>query len=54
MCILNMCKEIYGAIPKVVGMDVVEMAMWAKVWSITTVSYMCLFYIYARANNLKK
>ncbi|XP_052136552.1 exocyst complex component SEC3A-like isoform X1 [Oryza glaberrima] len=30
MCILNMCKEIYGAIPKVVGMDVVEMAMWAK------------------------
>uniref|UniRef100_A0A0E0R6Y7 Exocyst complex component Sec3 PIP2-binding N-terminal domain-containing protein n=1 Tax=Oryza rufipogon TaxID=4529 RepID=A0A0E0R6Y7_ORYRU len=31
MCILNMCKEIYGAIPKVVGMDVVEMAMWAKV-----------------------
>uniref|UniRef100_A0A0E0MEN6 Exocyst complex component Sec3 PIP2-binding N-terminal domain-containing protein n=1 Tax=Oryza punctata TaxID=4537 RepID=A0A0E0MEN6_ORYPU len=30
MCILNMCKEIYGGIPKVVGMDIVEMAMWAK------------------------
>jgi exocyst complex component 1 len=31
MCILNMCKEHLGAIPKVVGMDIVEMAMWAKV-----------------------
>ncbi|XP_015698139.1 exocyst complex component SEC3A-like isoform X2 [Oryza brachyantha] len=30
MCILNMCKEILGEIPKVVGMDIVEMAMWAK------------------------
>uniref|UniRef100_A0A0D9XR39 Exocyst complex component Sec3 PIP2-binding N-terminal domain-containing protein n=1 Tax=Leersia perrieri TaxID=77586 RepID=A0A0D9XR39_9ORYZ len=30
MCILNMCKEILGGIPKVVGMDIVEMAMWAK------------------------
>ncbi|AQK49560.1 Exocyst complex component SEC3A [Zea mays] len=31
MCILNMCKEHLGSIPKVVGMDVVEMAIWAKV-----------------------
>ncbi|KAK3118552.1 hypothetical protein QOZ80_9BG0701350 [Eleusine coracana subsp. coracana] len=30
MCILNMCKEHLGAIPKVVGMDIVEMAIWAK------------------------
>ncbi|KAJ1265696.1 hypothetical protein BS78_08G095500 [Paspalum vaginatum] len=30
MCILNMCKEHLGSIPKVVGMDVVEMAIWAK------------------------
>ncbi|KAF0896859.1 hypothetical protein E2562_029364 [Oryza meyeriana var. granulata] len=30
MCILNMCKEFLGGIPKVVGMDIVEMAMWAK------------------------
>jgi hypothetical protein len=26
-----MCKEHLGSIPKVVGMDVVEMAIWAKV-----------------------
>jgi hypothetical protein len=31
MCILNICKEHLGSIPKVVGMDVVEMAIWAKV-----------------------
>ncbi|XP_020102760.1 exocyst complex component SEC3A-like isoform X2 [Ananas comosus] len=30
MCILNMCKEILGGIPKVVGIDIVEMALWAK------------------------
>ncbi|XP_066339759.1 exocyst complex component SEC3A-like [Miscanthus floridulus] len=30
MCILNVCKEHLGSIPKVVGMDVVEMAIWAK------------------------
>ncbi|XP_072992777.1 exocyst complex component SEC3A-like isoform X4 [Typha latifolia] len=30
LCILNMCKEILGSIPKVVGIDVVEMALWAK------------------------
>ncbi|RLM57697.1 exocyst complex component SEC3A-like [Panicum miliaceum] len=30
MCILNICKEHLGSIPKVVGMDVVEMAIWAK------------------------
>ncbi|KAG1368535.1 exocyst complex component SEC3A [Cocos nucifera] len=28
--ILNMCKEILGRIPKFVGIDVVEMALWAK------------------------
>ena len=31
MCILNLCKELLGGIPKVVGMDIVEMAIWAKV-----------------------
>ncbi|KAL6875707.1 hypothetical protein ACP4OV_013220 [Aristida adscensionis] len=30
MCILNICKEHMGGIPKVVGMDIVEMAIWAK------------------------
>nr|XP_029116290.1 exocyst complex component SEC3A isoform X3 [Elaeis guineensis] len=28
--ILNMCKEILGRIPKFVGIDVVEMAIWVK------------------------
>ncbi|XP_071733250.1 exocyst complex component SEC3A-like [Rutidosis leptorrhynchoides] len=28
--ILNMCKDVLGRIPKVVGIDVVEMALWAK------------------------
>ncbi|XP_072987152.1 exocyst complex component SEC3A-like [Typha latifolia] len=28
--ILNMCKEILGRLPKVVGVDIVEMALWAK------------------------
>ncbi|GKV04756.1 hypothetical protein SLEP1_g16871 [Rubroshorea leprosula] len=30
LCILNMCKDILGRLPKVVGIDVVEMALWAK------------------------
>ncbi|KAK4768707.1 hypothetical protein SAY87_003848 [Trapa incisa] len=30
LCILNICKDALGRIPKVVGMDVVEMALWAK------------------------
>uniref|UniRef100_A0ACD6A309 Uncharacterized protein n=1 Tax=Avena sativa TaxID=4498 RepID=A0ACD6A309_AVESA len=30
MCILNLCKELLGGIPKVSGMDIVEMAIWAK------------------------
>lgn len=30
VCILKMCKEIVGRLPKVVGMDVVEMALWAQ------------------------
>ncbi|KAL6012448.1 Exocyst complex component S3A [Asimina triloba] len=30
LCILNMCKEILGRLPKVVGIDIVEMALWAK------------------------
>nr|CAD1837291.1 unnamed protein product [Ananas comosus var. bracteatus] len=30
MCILNMCKEILGGTPKVIGIDIVEMALWAK------------------------
>lgn len=31
LCIFNMCKEVLGRLPKVVGIDVVEMALWAKV-----------------------
>ncbi|KAG0488135.1 hypothetical protein HPP92_006946 [Vanilla planifolia] len=30
LCILNMSKEVLGRLPKVVGMDIVEMALWAK------------------------
>ncbi|XBI73164.1 hypothetical protein VPH35_066964 [Triticum aestivum] len=30
MCVLNLCKELLGGIPKVSGMDIVEMAIWAK------------------------
>ncbi|XP_010255019.1 PREDICTED: exocyst complex component SEC3A isoform X2 [Nelumbo nucifera] len=30
LCILNMCKELLGHLPKVVGIDIVEMALWAK------------------------
>nr|KJB59833.1 hypothetical protein B456_009G274500 [Gossypium raimondii] len=29
-CILNVCKEAFGRLLKVVGIDVVEMALWAK------------------------
>ncbi|KAJ4764162.1 Exocyst complex component SEC3A [Rhynchospora pubera] len=29
-CILNLCKDVLGSLPKVVGMDIVEMALWAK------------------------
>ncbi|KAL3642108.1 Exocyst complex component S3A [Castilleja foliolosa] len=30
LCILNTCKDMLGHLPKVVGIDVVEMALWAK------------------------
>ncbi|XP_042436357.1 exocyst complex component SEC3A-like isoform X2 [Zingiber officinale] len=30
LCILNMSKEILGCLPKVVGIDIVEMTLWAK------------------------
>uniref|UniRef100_A0A7N1A6G1 Exocyst complex component Sec3 PIP2-binding N-terminal domain-containing protein n=1 Tax=Kalanchoe fedtschenkoi TaxID=63787 RepID=A0A7N1A6G1_KALFE len=30
LCILTMCKDALGRLPKVVGIDVVEMALWAK------------------------
>lgn len=30
ICIFNICKEIMGQMPKVVGIDIVEMALWAK------------------------
>ncbi|GMH00371.1 hypothetical protein Nepgr_002210 [Nepenthes gracilis] len=30
LCILNVCKDVLGHLPKVVGIDVVEMALWAK------------------------
>ena len=32
-CILKLCKENLGRWPKIIGMDVVEMALWAQVWS---------------------
>ncbi|KAL8029944.1 hypothetical protein ABFX02_14G255400 [Erythranthe guttata] len=30
ICILNVCKDVSGRLPKVVGIDVVEMALWVK------------------------
>lgn len=30
-CILNICKDMFGCLLKVVGIDVVEMVFWAKV-----------------------
>ncbi|XP_057424106.1 exocyst complex component SEC3A [Lotus japonicus] len=30
LCILTICKDVLGRLPKVVGVDVVEMALWAK------------------------
>ncbi|XP_063935779.1 exocyst complex component SEC3A isoform X2 [Daucus carota subsp. sativus] len=30
MCIFNICKDALGHVPKVVGIDIVEMALWAK------------------------
>ncbi|KAE8675287.1 Exocyst complex component SEC3A [Hibiscus syriacus] len=30
LCILNICKDVLGCLPKVVGVDIVEMALWAK------------------------
>jgi hypothetical protein len=30
MCLLNTCRDVQGRLPKVVGIDVVEMALWAK------------------------
>ncbi|OAY78855.1 Exocyst complex component SEC3A [Ananas comosus] len=30
LCILDMCKEILDRLPKVVGIDIVEMALWAQ------------------------
>ena len=35
VCILNICKDVLGRLPKVVGIDIVEMALWAKVQTIT-------------------
>ncbi|GAB2265212.1 Exocyst complex component S3A [Dionaea muscipula] len=30
LCIMNVCRDMLGRLPKVVGIDVVEMALWAK------------------------
>ncbi|KAI3884617.1 hypothetical protein MKW92_014367 [Papaver armeniacum] len=39
LCILNICKEMLGHLPKVVGIDVVEMALWAKENTPTVANY---------------
>ncbi|KAL2937981.1 Exocyst complex component SEC3A [Bienertia sinuspersici] len=36
LSVLNVCKDMLGHLPKVVGMDVVEMALWAKENTSTT------------------
>ncbi|KAF9618108.1 hypothetical protein IFM89_000067, partial [Coptis chinensis] len=38
VCILNICKEVLTRLPKVVGIDIVEMALWAKENSQNTTS----------------
>ncbi|KAF9604135.1 hypothetical protein IFM89_002810 [Coptis chinensis] len=30
LCTLNICKEVLGQLPKVVDIDIVELALWAK------------------------
>lgn len=37
--ILKLCKENVGRIPKIIGMDVVEMALWAQVLLLTSRLY---------------
>ncbi|KAE8806127.1 putative roothairless [Hordeum vulgare] len=34
-CILNICKEILSYLPEVVGIDIVELALWAKENTVT-------------------
>lgn len=31
VCILHICKDALVRLPKVVGIDIVELALWAKV-----------------------
>ncbi|GAB4844734.1 Exocyst complex component S3A [Ancistrocladus abbreviatus] len=38
LCVLNVCKDMLGHLPKVVGIDVVEMALWAKENTTTVVT----------------
>lgn len=45
MCILNMCKEILARLPKVVGIDIVEMALWAKVHPVIYIFYFPSFLV---------
>ena len=30
LCIFNICRDVFGRLPKVVGIDAVEMALWSK------------------------
>lgn len=41
LCILNTCKEILGRLPKVVGIDIVELALWAKVHVQSSLLFVC-------------
>ena len=42
-CILKLCKENLGRWPKIIGMDVVEMALWAQVWSFAFCEFIFCF-----------
>lgn len=44
MCIFNICKDVLGRLPKVVGVDIVEMALWAKVWKFSYVVKLVAFF----------
>ncbi|GAB2294934.1 hypothetical protein Dimus_029125 [Dionaea muscipula] len=42
LCIMNVCRDMLGRLPKVVGIDGVEMALWAKVCTLSLLfSFLC-------------
>lgn len=53
MQILNISKDVLNRLPKVKGIDVVEMALWAKVWMMVLYGYIqvkIIPYLYISVN----